>query len=115
MQGCMQKFVRGGEFIGHYYGLTQHFILCAEALSTIDLPEVPTPFHAHHGIDQNPKVCLFSTWKEGKRTVKRSKNVTDFEQNTQTNPMSVRGGPAATRSIVVCNLISRYLLLDLES
>ena len=42
IQGCMQKFLLGeeggGEFISLYYGLTQHFILCAEGPSTTDLP-----------------------------------------------------------------------------
>ena len=56
-----------------------------------------------HGIDQNPMDFL-PTWKEEKRTVKES--VTDTspyaEQNTQTNPMSGRGEPAATR-FIVCN------------
>ena len=49
---------------------------------------------------------MVSTWKEGKGMVKESESVTDtppdLEQNTQTNPMSVRGEPAATRCIV-CN------------
>ena len=65
--------------------------------------------HVHHRIDQNPMlfVCLlfvvvFPT--EGKGTVKESESVMDtpqyFELNNQTNPMSVRGEPAATRFII---------------
>ena len=41
---------------------------------------------------------FFSTWKEGKGTVKESESVTDtlpdFKQNTQTNLMYLRGEPA---------------------
>ena len=47
---------------------------------------------------------FFSTGKEGKGTVKESKSVMDtppyFERNSQINPMSLRGEPAATRFIV---------------
>ena len=61
----------------------------------------------HHGINQN-SMDFFSTWKEGvKGTVKVSESVMDttpyFEQNTQTNPISVRGELVGATRFIVCN------------
>ena len=56
---------------------------------------------------------FFPTWMEGKETVKESESGRDsplyFEENTQTNLMSVRGELAATRFLYV---ISPYLFLE---
>ena len=58
--------------------------------------------HMQLGIDRIHG--FFSTNKKGKDTINESKIVTDtppcFEQNYQTNPMSVRGEPAAAMFMV---------------
>ncbi len=100
-QGCMQKFLskgRGGgkENLSQRAQVTLIFresrpcLMCSTELTKI--PRIFFPF--------------FPAWKEGKGTVKESESVKDippyFEQNSQTNPMSVRGEPAATR-FIICN------------
>ena len=73
------------------------------------------PIHEQLGIYQNPW-NFFSTRKEGKATFKESESVTDippyFEENNQTNSMSLREELAATRFIVYNFTI---LTLDIES
>ena len=66
----------------------------------------PFPSHVHHGIDQNPMEFFFPPGRKGREQSRKAKvlriSIPYFEQNTQTNPMSVRGEPAATR-FIVCN------------
>ena len=95
-QGYMQIFFQeeGG---GGEENLSVFMVVCRGPRSLIFRESRPCPTCTTE---------FFFTWKEGKVTVKESESVTDtppyFEKNTQTNPMSVRGEPAATR-LVVCN------------
>ena len=98
-------FVEGGIYLSLLWFNTTLYLVCIRPKyhwSSIRPDLVP---HAQrncpifHGI-------FFPLWKEGKVTAKESESVTDttpyFEQNTQTNPMSVRGDLGATR-FIVCN------------
>ena len=109
----MQKFLSGGKGRGgeEGVGIISVFIT-HNTLSSVQRAQVPLIFHESQPhptytteVTKIPWI-FFSTWKEGKGTVKESESVTDtppyFEKNTKTNPMSVRGETAATR-FIVCN------------
>ena len=96
-----ESFVMGGEFIGLHYGLIRHLPLIfresrARPTCTMELTKIPWNFF---------NLLFFSPLGErggssqGKR--KCYEYPPYFKQNTQTNPMSVRGEQAATSSLYV--------------